>query len=357
MDHEPDAAGSLKLDGTNYLLWSYMMRNFKIEGELWDWVIESESRADPKDEDYFNSRKELESMNAEALSIINSYVDRSLKERLAQINNAKDAWDYLAGLYAHDDELEFAKKYRLEMEIEGVKQSGFPITVLYCYFQCYWYQLAEMEPMELSDLKSYKKYCEESRLVQLLMTLPDKFGPMRKSIVQRFSLPSVSEAVQELLDEEQRLTDSQLSSLSLEDKDNSKTGSDEYLYCHQTGHLKADCPAKKKKNHELCITVPILHSEEDYQPSSSSSRVASSLTPDNNQPALSTDQCRSVVNMTSLLESDISGLSPPASGKYLPPFKRGLCGFQSLSISFSSRSLKFNASMTCSGSCHFIYFL
>uniref|UniRef100_A0A2N9HY85 CCHC-type domain-containing protein n=1 Tax=Fagus sylvatica TaxID=28930 RepID=A0A2N9HY85_FAGSY len=237
MDHEPDAAGSLKLDGTNYLLWSYMMRNFKIEGELWHRVIESESRADPKDKNYFNSRKKLESMNAEALSIINSYVDRSLKERLAQIYNAKNAWDYLAGLYAHDDELEFAKKYRLEKEIEGVTQSGFPITVLYCYLQCYWQQLDEMEPMELSDLKSYK------------------------------SLPSVSEAVQELLDEEHRLTDSQLSSLSLEDKDNSKTGRDECLYCHQTGHLRADCPAKKKNNDQPFITDPILHSEEDYQPS------------------------------------------------------------------------------------------
>ena len=48
MDHEPDAAGSLKLDGTNYLLWSYMMRNFKIEGELWDCVIESKTVLTPK---------------------------------------------------------------------------------------------------------------------------------------------------------------------------------------------------------------------------------------------------------------------------------------------------------------------
>ena len=120
------------------------------------------------------------------------------------------------------------------------------------------------------------------------------------------------------------------------------TGRDECLYCHQTGHLRADCPAKKKNNDQPFITDPILHSEEDYQPSSSSSRLASSLTPDNNQLALSTDQFRSVFDMTSQLESDISGLSPPASGKYLPPFRRGLCRFQSLSISFSSWILYFN---------------
>ncbi|GMY36863.1 tyrosyl-DNA phosphodiesterase 2-like isoform X3 [Fagus crenata] len=115
MDHDPDDAGSLKSDGSNYLLWSYMMRNFKIEEELWDFAIESVCLADPKSKDYFNLRKELESMNAEALSIIDLYVDRSLKERLAQINNAKDAWDYLAELYAHDDELEFATSQKAKI--------------------------------------------------------------------------------------------------------------------------------------------------------------------------------------------------------------------------------------------------
>ncbi|XP_050288514.1 uncharacterized protein LOC126727081 isoform X2 [Quercus robur] len=227
MDYDSDDAVTLKSDGTNYLLWTYMMRNFEIEGELWDYVSGSATRPDPKDKDYINLIKHWESMNSTALYIINFYVDSSLKKRLDHIKSAKDAWDYLAGLYAHGGESNFAKKYRLEREIEGVKQSGFPIAGLYRLMQCYWLQLDEMEPKELSDLESYKKYREESRLVQLLMALPDKFEDIRKSMMERSPLPTVSEAVQELQTVERRLTYDQFSSLSLDDK---------------------DCPAKKTNN-------------------------------------------------------------------------------------------------------------
>ena len=157
MDYDSDDAGSLKSDGTNYLLWSYMMRNFEIEGELWAYVSGLATRPDPKNKKYLNLIKHWESMNATALSIIDLYVDRSLKKLLANINSAKDAWEYLAWLYAHHDESNLAKTYRLEREIEAVKQSGFPLTGLYCFLQCYWQQLDEMEPKELSDLESYKK--------------------------------------------------------------------------------------------------------------------------------------------------------------------------------------------------------
>ena len=77
MDYDPDDAGSLKSDGTNYLLWSYMMR-FEIEGELWDYVSGLATRPDPKNKKYLNLIKHWESMNATALSIIDLYVDRSL---------------------------------------------------------------------------------------------------------------------------------------------------------------------------------------------------------------------------------------------------------------------------------------
>ncbi|XP_050288513.1 uncharacterized protein LOC126727081 isoform X1 [Quercus robur] len=278
MDYDSDDAVTLKSDGTNYLLWTYMMRNFEIEGELWDYVSGSATRPDPKDKDYINLIKHWESMNSTALYIINFYVDSSLKKRLDHIKSAKDAWDYLAGLYAHGGESNFAKKYRLEREIEGVKQSGFPIAGLYRLMQCYWLQLDEMEPKELSDLESYKKYREESRLVQLLMALPDKFEDIRKSMMERSPLPTVSEAVQELQTVERRLTYDQFSSLSLDDK---------------------DCPAKKTNNDQ---TKRSRRRKKDSPQSTSS--------------------------------------STPGSGKYQPPFRReGNC---SSMVSSAVKILSYN---------------
>ncbi|KAF3961705.1 hypothetical protein CMV_013700 [Castanea mollissima] len=303
MDYESEDAVALKSDGTNYLLWSCMMRNFEIEGELWDYVSGSATRPDPKDKNYINLIKNWESMNATALYFINFYVDCSLRKRLDHIKSAKDAWDYLAGLYAHGDESNFAKKYRLEREIEAVKQSGFPVTGLYRLMQCYWRQLDEMEPKELSNLESYMKYREESRLVQLLMALPDKFEDVRKSMMERSPLPTVSEAVQELLIVEHRLTCDHFSSISLDDK---------------------DCPAKKTNNDQTKTKRRSRRKKDSPQSTSSSSGLASSLTPDNNQTALSTDQFRSVINMMNQVESDFFGQSPLESGMYLPPAREGL---------------------------------
>jgi len=158
-----------------------------------------------------------------------------------------------------------------------------------------------MEPKELSDLESYKKYREESRLVQLLMALPDKFEDIRKSMMERSPLPTVSEAVQELQTVERRLTYDQFSSLSLDDK---------------------DCPAKKTNNDQ---TKRSRRRKKDSPQSTSSS------TPGNNQPALSTDQCdlhKSI--LFGQLEPELFGQSPLGSGKYRPPFRRGLCIFQSI---------------------------
>lgn len=325
-----DEAGCLKSDGTNYLLWSYMMRNFELEGQLWDCVSGSVTRPHPKDKNYANLLKQWESMNATALTIIEMYVDYSLRKHLAKYNSAKSAWDYLARLYAHDDESNFAKKYRLEMEIQAVKQSGFPITGLYCFMQCYWQQLAEMEPKELSDLESYKKQREESRLLQLLIALPDRFEPTRKHILQRSSLPSVSEAVRELIVEEDRLTYSQFSSLSFEDSDKidrtkRKGGS------RKDSHQSGGCQPSNQN--------PMQCPDKNSQPSSSSSKSASSLTPDDNQPALSIDQYKHMINVMNQVESDFFGRSPLESGMYLPSSRKGLCSFQSLIISFSSWNL------------------
>ena len=109
------------------------------------------------------------------------------------------------------------------------------------------------------------------------MALPDDFDEdIRKSMLERFPLPTVPDAVRELLFVVHRLTYDKFSSLSLHDK---------------------DFPAKKMNNDQTKRSnrsqkdspqfggchPSIQQSVKDYQPSSSSSRLASSLTPDNNQ--------------------------------------------------------------------------
>ena len=120
---------------------------------------------------------------------------------------------------------------------------------------------------------------------------------------------------------EHRLTYDQFSSLSLDDKDfpAKKMNNDQ---TKRSNRGQKDSP--QFGGCQPSIQDPIQQSVKDYQPSSSSSRLASSLTPDNNQPALSTNQFRSMVNIMNQVESDFFGQSPLESGMYLPPARKGL---------------------------------
>lgn len=58
--------------------------------------------------------------------------------------------------------------------------------------------------VHLSSLDSYRKSREEQRLVQFLMAWRDEFEPLRGSILHRSPLPTVADAVSELIAEETR---------------------------------------------------------------------------------------------------------------------------------------------------------
>ena len=161
------------------------------------------------------------------------------------------------------------------------------------------------------------------------MALPDDFDEdIRKSMLERFPLPTVPDAVRELLFVVHRLTYDKFSSLSLHDKDfpAKKMNNDQ---TKRSNRSQKDSP--QFGGCQPSIQDPIQQSDKDYRPYFSLSRLASSLTPDNNQPALSTDQWdlhKSILK--SQLESELSGQSPLECGIYVPPFRRGLCIFRSL---------------------------
>ena len=93
-------------------------------------------------------------------------------------------------------------------------------------------------------------------------------------------------------------------------------------------------PARKG----LLVQDPIQQSDKDHRPYFSLSRLASSLTPDNNQPALSTDQCdlhKSILK--SQLESDQCDFLPTRMWRISASVQKRSVYFPvTKSISFSS---------------------
>lgn len=124
-------------------------------------------------------------------------------------------------------------------------------------------QLATEEPSDWSSVDSYRKSREEQRLVQFLMALRDEFEPLRGDILLRSPLPTVNEAVSELIAEETRLKSpmfsvtqtqsvfaaapqSQFSYMPQTPRSRQKVNIYECSYCHEKGHWKKDCPRLNK---------------------------------------------------------------------------------------------------------------
>ncbi|KAL5840419.1 hypothetical protein ACOSQ3_013091 [Xanthoceras sorbifolium] len=342
----------LKLDGSNYSSWSYWMCNCVFKKELLELVNGSVTKPGPKDKKFRELLKKWEAKNAQVLSLINDSVDPGIKKRLAVFKSAKDAWNYLARLYAHST---LAENFQLEMDMRAISQGDRSIQELHGILVSFWDKLAMMEPKDLSGLDSFKKYREEQRLVQLLIALRDDFEPLRRSILQRSTFPSVQEAVEELITEERRVKSllvsskheklvpppqPQLESLSLNPQIDHQVARNQCTGCHQTGHSMLKCP-EKFKNDKNKLTVKsykasdqfgrcqptgresIQKSCELYQPMSSKSRSASSSTLDaDGQPASFDGMQSYFFNVNAQVERDFFGESPLETGCYLPPSKR-----------------------------------
>lgn len=89
--------------------------------------------------------------------------------------------------------------------MRGLVQGDRSVPEFYSLMTRIWDQLATMEPPELTSLDYYVKFREEQRLFQFLVPLKPEFEPLRKQILVRSPLPSVADAVNELIAEEPRL--------------------------------------------------------------------------------------------------------------------------------------------------------
>ncbi|XP_026405366.1 uncharacterized protein LOC113300357 [Papaver somniferum] len=122
--------------------------------------------------------------------------------QLTGFEEAKEAWDFLAKRYTQVD---FAQRYKLEQDIRALEQQPEQtISDFHSEMSIVWNQLALMEPKWTVDVELWQKYREESRLIQLLMALRDKFESVRASILHRNPMTTVESALSELITEETR---------------------------------------------------------------------------------------------------------------------------------------------------------
>ena len=118
---------------------------------------------------------------------------------------AKDVWDMLASQYARSDG---AREYHLMVTLYQLRQDpGDHITAFHSRMRFLWDQLAASELVirSVSDAKLVNTYRECTRLHQFLMGILDDFESVRSQLLNRSPLPTVNQAVNDLVREETRL--------------------------------------------------------------------------------------------------------------------------------------------------------
>jgi hypothetical protein len=120
-------------------------------------------------------------------------------------DTAKDVWDMLASRYAGSDG---AREHHLMITLYQLHQDpGERITVFHSHMRFLWDQLPASEPVIrfVSDTKLVSTHRERTLLHQFLMGVLDDFESVRNQLLNRSPLPTVNQAVNDLVREETRL--------------------------------------------------------------------------------------------------------------------------------------------------------
>jgi hypothetical protein len=120
-------------------------------------------------------------------------------------DTAKDVWDMLASRYARSDG---AQEHHLMITLYQLHQDPSErITAFHSHIRFLWDQLAASEPVIrfVSDAKLVSTHRECTCLHQFLMGVLDDFESVRSQLLNRSPLPTVNQAVNDLVLEETRL--------------------------------------------------------------------------------------------------------------------------------------------------------
>ena len=261
----------ITLDGPNYIPWSQAMSSFLKGRKLWRYVtgdIKAPTQGAAETPTEFIVRlEEWDSKNHQIITWIRNTSIPSISLQFGRFDTAHTIWDFLATRYTTAD---LACQYQLLTSLCRQRQNpGQSISAFLPQIYSIWDQLTPSEPKWLcaGDSTLFATYRDQQRLILFLMGLSDIYEPVRASLLHRIPLPTLEQAISELLSEETRLglissshVDTALAapvskgrgsfggsrgfSTSGTQSSGSASRHNECTFCHATDHRLLTCPVR-----------------------------------------------------------------------------------------------------------------
>ncbi|KAF7126447.1 hypothetical protein RHSIM_Rhsim11G0068500 [Rhododendron simsii] len=260
---------SITLDGSNYILWAQAMTSFLKGKKLWRIitgdVIKPVKATEENQSKYEERLEDWDSKNHQVVTWIRNTSVTSISLQFGRFQNqnapAKAIWDFLKDRYQSTG---LSHQYQLLSQLDRMRQEpGQSINGFLSQIYAIWDQISLSEPSWTStaDAALFAAYRDQQRLIQFLMALTIDFEPVRASLLHRNPLPTLDQAISELLSEETRLgtlksqsLDSALATHRRRDVQPSQSSGPpsqfpgSCTYCHSLSHELLRCPVRTCKH-------------------------------------------------------------------------------------------------------------
>ncbi|XP_078165537.1 uncharacterized protein LOC144560247 [Carex rostrata] len=182
---------TVKLDGTNFGLWSQVVEMFvlskdklgHLQGEL----------PQPSADDPAYHKWKIDD------SIVKGWIINSLTPNLIgnfiRFPTARDVWDAIATTFF--DGSDTSQVYDLKKKVSRLKHSGGQVEDYYNSLQALWREIDFRRPNPMKcqeDIEKYNQVVQEDRVYTFLDGLDDRLDGVRADVLQMNPLPTVEQA-------------------------------------------------------------------------------------------------------------------------------------------------------------------
>ena len=181
----------IKLDGTNYALWSQIVEMYILGKDKLGYINGDLTQPEPNDPHFRRWRTENSIVKG---WLINS-MESSLIGNFIRFSTAKQVWDSIATTYF--DGSDTSQVYDLKRRVTRMKQSGESIETYYNCLQGLWREIdfRRPNPMECAvDIQKYNALLQEDRVYTFLEGLDDRLDNIRSDVLQLKPFPTVEQA-------------------------------------------------------------------------------------------------------------------------------------------------------------------